>query len=109
VSDVLSMLAPDNEVRSMKWFKPERENEKPTLAQRARYAMLGRNEAPREADLGPIFELMKKIRESHERLNSIVHYREYEGDLQAQTEILIDECQILLLKLLQMRTSYFKP
>jgi hypothetical protein len=108
VSDVLSVLAPDNEVRSTKWFRPERENEKPTLAQRARYAMLGENEALGEADLEPILELAEKIRESHKTLNSVVHYRKYERDLQAQTEILIDECQVLLLKLLQMRMSYFK-
>lgn len=108
VSDVLSVLAPDNEVESMGWFKPERENEKPTLAQKARYAMLGRNETIGEVDLKPVFELMEKIRDSYQKLNSTVHYREYEGDLQAQTEILIDECQILLLKLLQMRTFYFE-
>lgn len=109
ISDLLCTLAPDDKVMETKWFKPERENGKPTQRQRARFTMLGTNNSLGEEQLKPIHELMNSIRNSYERLNPIAHLRDYEADLQAHTESLIDQCQVYLLKILEIRKSYFKP
>ena len=108
ISDLLCLLAPDDQVKTMEWFVPETKNRKPSQRQRARFAMLGRNDALTEADIQPIHELANDIRKAYEKLNKLAHIRKYEADLQRQTESLIDLCQIYLLKLLEMRKAYFK-
>jgi len=70
--------------------------------------MLGQNNTLAEDELISIFKLEEDIRDSYKNFNPIVHLRDYEKELQTQTEILIDLCQIYLLKLLQMREYYFK-
>jgi len=108
ISDLLHELAPDNEIMAMEWFKPETENGEPSHKQRARYAIVGRNRALGEVELEPILKLAKDIRDSYEEFNPIAHRRDYEYNLQAHTESLMDSCQIYLLKLLELREKYFE-
>ena len=109
ISDLLSFLAPDDEVIKTTWFNPERDNGLPTQRQRARYVMLGKNDSLEEEQLTTIYLLMDSIRYSYTKLSPIAHRRDYESDLQAQTESLINQCQIYLLKLLDNRKLYFEP
>lgn len=107
ISDLLCFLAPDREIKKISWFIPERENGLPTQKQRARYAMLGKNESLGDEQLTTIYEIMDNIRNSYTELNPIAHLRYYTSDLQNQIESLIDQCQIYLLKLLENRQLYF--
>lgn len=45
ISDLLHLLSPDDQVKAVPWFKKETERGDPTHRQRARYAMLGKNNA----------------------------------------------------------------
>lgn len=109
ISDLLFTLAPDDQVMAMEWFESLREDGKPTQRQRARFAMLGRNTSLGETELKPVYKLGKNIRNSYKELNKVAHLRKYEADLQGLTESLIDQCQVYLLKLLEIRKSYFTP
>lgn len=108
ISDLLITLASEEKVQSTKWFKPERDNGEPTQRQRAKYVILGMNDALSDEILKPIDELSKNIRDSYEKLNPIAHQRDYNSNLQALTESLIDAVQIYLLELLKLRNLYFK-
>lgn len=108
ISDLLHLLAPDDQVAEMEWFAPETENGRPSQRQRSRFAILGRNNALEEIELKAIYDLGDNIRDSYRRLNRIAHLRNYEEDLQRLTATLIDYCQIYLLKLLELRSIYFK-
>lgn len=70
--------------------------------------MLGQNNALGDEELKAIYTLSDDIRDAYVRLNKIAHLRDYSNDLQNLTESLIDQCQIYLLKLLEMRSTYFK-
>jgi hypothetical protein len=107
ISDILIRLAADEKVKEMSWFKPETPNGRPTQRQRAKYAILGENNALTDLDLQPIHHLSDSIRESYESLTELAHLRNYTNDLQKTTESLIDEVQIYLLKLLELRAKYF--
>jgi hypothetical protein len=109
ISDLLQILAPDKEVKAMSWFKIETEDGKPTQKQRAKFAILGINNELSDEDLESIYALSDSIRNMYQRLNLIVHYRgkDYPG-LQTMTENLIDEVQVYLIKLLDLRSRYFK-
>ena len=108
ISDVLQILAPDEKVKATTWFKPVRNTKRPTRKQRARFTMLGNNDALGEEELKSIFDLAKEIGKSYDRLSETAHLRDYDTDLQTQTESLMDSCQIYLLKLLEMREKCFK-
>lgn len=108
ISDVLCYLAPDEEVKKMNWFEKQRENGLPTQKQRARYAMLGTNNSLKTDQLLTIYQAMDNIRDSYNRLSPIAHLRDYDTNIQAQTENLIDQCQIYLLKILNNRELYYK-
>jgi len=107
VSAILTKLAPDEKVMEMEWFKPETPTGRPSQKQLAKYAILGRNTALSDPDLQPIHDLSDNIRASYESLNKLAHLRNYTNDLQKMTENLIDEVQIYLLKLLELRAAYF--
>jgi hypothetical protein len=107
ISDILIELAPDEKVVEREWFKPETSNGRPTQRQRAKYAILGKNAALSDSDLQPIQDLGDNIRSSYESLNKLAHLRDYTNDLQKMTENLIDEVQIYLLRLLELRERYF--
>ena len=109
ISHLLQILAPDDQVTTTEWFVPNPETKgNPTQRQRAKYAMFGRNDLLNEKELEPIFTLSDNIRNEYRKLNKITHLRKYEYDLQKRTEGLIDQCQIYILKLLEIRKSYFK-
>lgn len=108
ISDLLHLLSPDDQVKAMPWFKKETESGNPTQRQRARYAMLGQNNVLGDDELRAIYTLSDDIRDAYTKLNKIAHLRNYNTDLQKLTESLIDQCQIYLLQLLKMRSTYFK-
>lgn len=108
VSDLLHVLAPDDQVEAMEWFTPETKNGRPSQRQRAKFVIIGSNNILSEMELQPIYELSDNIRNSYKRLTQIAHLRDYETDLKWQTESLIGQCQIYLLKLLELRNIYFK-
>jgi hypothetical protein len=107
ISDILRILAPDDKVKSMRWFKIETREGNPSQRQRAKYAMVGSNDLLSDEVLKPIEDLSRNIRDSYEWLNEIAHQRDYTKDLQALTESIIDEVQIYLLELWRLRTRYF--
>jgi hypothetical protein len=109
ISDILIKLAPDEKVMKMEWFKPETREGRPSQKQRAKYAILGKNTALSDLDIQPIHDLSDNIRASYQSLTSLAHLRDYGNDLQKMTENLIDEVQIYLLKLLELRAIYFVP
>lgn len=107
VSDILIRLAPNEKVIEMDWFKPETEDGRPSQKQRAKYAILGKNTALSDSDLQPVQDLSKNIRTTYQSLSNLAHLRNYTNNLQKMTESLIDEVQIYLLKLLELRAIYF--
>lgn len=107
ISDTLHLLAPDEEVRSMSWFRPETEDGKPTQRQRAYYAMVGKNNEIDQDDLIATEELSKDIRESYRRLNKYAHLRDYAEDLEQYVVNLFNQSQVYLLKILEIRDRFF--
>jgi len=59
ISDTLQVLAPDEVIVRRPWFKPETDDGRPSHRQRARYAMVGKNDAIEYPDLIAINELSK--------------------------------------------------
>lgn len=108
ISDFLKTLAPDDNVKSMKWFQPETQTGKPSQKQRARYTMLGSNLELEDEELIPIYTMSEGIRDTYNHLSKIAHLRDYDVELQTLTENLIDQCQSYLLKIIKIRDSYFK-
>jgi hypothetical protein len=107
ISDLLDRLAPNERVMTVDWFKPERDNGNPTHFQRAKYAIIGSNRNLKDEDLKPIDDLSKNIRKFYKTLNKLAHQRDYTNELQKMTENQIDQVQIYLLNLLELRERYF--
>lgn len=108
ISDFLKTIVQDDKVKLAKWFKIETETGAPSQGQRAKYAIVGKNEMLHDEILTPIADLSKNIRDSYTMLSSIAHQRDYTHDLQVFTESIIDSTQIYLLELLKLRHIYFK-
>jgi hypothetical protein len=113
ISDTLQVLAPDSGIQETSWFSQNDPNRKPTQAERAYYAIVGKNPAVEQKDLKSAADLAKNIRESYEKLNKYTHERRSHPemtpeDLESQLVSVFNETQIYLLEILRMREKFFR-
>lgn len=113
ISDTLQVLASDSRMQETAWFSQNDPNRRPTQAERAYYAIVGKNPEVEEKDLKAIADLAKSIRESYEELNKYTHERGSHAevtpeDLENQLVSVFNETQIYLLEILRMREKFFR-
>jgi hypothetical protein len=113
ISDTLQVLAPDSGIQETSWFPQNNPNRKPTQAERAYYAIVGKNPAVEQKDLKSAADLAKNIRESYEKLNKYTHERRSHlemtpEDLESQLVSVFNKTQIYLLEILRMREKFFR-
>ena len=111
MSDFLQILAPDEEVKKVKWWKVETENGKPSQRQRVKYAIIGLQEETElpEEDITLIENLMNDARNRYKDLNEIAHARDRETEeLFPLLESYIGSCQKIIEDILILREKYRK-
>jgi hypothetical protein len=111
ISELLQVLAPEEQVKQAKWWKPETESKKPTQRQRVKYAIIGLAEQPllSDEDIDLIEALMNDARNRYEDLNEIAHARNQETeDLFPLLESYISTCQRIINDILKLRDEHFR-
>jgi len=109
ITNILNNFAPYEKVEHSFWFEPEKDSEgKTTRKQRIRYSMMGNNKEIEGIVFDMIIELVDNLFNEFDKLNKITHIQKFESDLEIRTENAMDQCQIHLLKLLDLRELYFK-
>ncbi len=111
ISILLQKLARDEDVMNSDWFKPEKDDGKPTQRQRVKYAILGKTDEGKltDEDLSPIDDNMKDLRNKYEELNPLAHERS-KVDLETLKNLLepiIKNGQDLIITLFELREKYY--
>lgn len=109
ITALLNRFAPREDVEFAWWFESDPDNDRrPTRKQRIRYAIVGNNKDISEKELDVIIELVNNLYKEFDKLNKVTHLQKYDTDLDSRTRGIFDQCQIHLLKVLELRESYFK-
>jgi hypothetical protein len=108
LTNILSEFAPHEKVKDAFWFKSETNDGSPTRRQRIRYSLMGNNKEIEGKVFESLTELIDNLFDEFDKLNKLTHLQKYESDLEKRTEDIMIQCQIHLLKLLDLREQYFK-
>ena len=107
INNILGHLAPDAKVMALPNYKSERDDRKgPSRSQRVRFVMQGSNTIINEADLKIIEDIVKSISSEFDNLSNLAKERNV-GDLEAYSRRVINDTQILIIKMLDARKEYF--
>ena len=104
--ETLDHLAPDAEVETQKWYKPEEKQTKPTMKQKARYILISRAQnrtqrASAEKMFGLIEELSGEVmRAVYNRASLATHVHQSKGEVQ-QIKRYVDTVLFDLLEIAQ--------
>lgn len=106
----LGHFGPDEKVIAKEGYISGRGNGKgPSWAQRAIYAICGKNKDIEETELRQIEVLTNSTNYHIEKLSEITKLRDsQDSEMQNLTEGVLDECQIYLLNMKEARKKYFK-
>jgi len=107
VTGLLNKLAPHEKVMEAWWYEQSPGAQRAKRNQRIRYAIVGNNNNISEKELKIIIELVDNLYKEFKRLNKITHQQQYERSLEVRIKGIIDQCQIHLLKVLELREIYF--
>jgi len=109
ITTLLNRFAPREDVKRAWWFEQDPNNKGTvTRRKRIRYAIAGNNKDISEKELEVIIEAVDHSYEEFDKLNKLTHLQEYEEDLVSRVKSTFDQCQIHLLKLIELRELYFK-
>jgi len=79
-----------------------------TRKQRIRYAIMGNNKNTSKKELENIIELVDNLYYEFDKLNKMTHQQREKKELEAKTKEIIDQCQIHLSKMIELREMYFE-
>jgi len=111
ISELLSLLSPDEEVKKAEWFIPDQSNNgNPTMRQKAKFAVIGMKESSEQIEeLKVIEEMSDKIRNVYQQLNPIAHDRNKNDEFIKLLKTYLNACQNIVLNLLDLVDNFRKP
>jgi len=108
ITNLLNKFAPHKDVKKAWWYKQHPDVNNATRKQRIRYAIMGNNKNTSKKELENIIELVDNLYYEFDKLNKMTHQQREKKELEAKTKEIIDQCQIHLSKMIELREMYFE-
>lgn len=108
ITNLLNKFAPHKDVKKAWWYEQHPDAKNATRKQRIRYAIMGNNKNISEKELENIIELVDNLYSEFDKLNKMTHQQRDKKELEAKTKEIIDQCQIHLSKMIELREMYFR-
>jgi len=107
ITGFLNEYAPHKDVKKAFWYEQDPTARNATRKQRIRYAIMGNNRSISGNQFEIIIDLVDNLINEYDRLNKTTHLQQYEKDLEVRTQEIFDQCQIHMLKLIELNEKYF--
>jgi len=108
ITNLLNKLAPHQEVKEAWWYEQHPDARNAIRKQRIQYAIMGNNENISEKELENIIELVDNLYREFDKLNKMTHQQRDKKELEAKTKEIMDQCQIHISKMIELREMYFR-
>jgi len=108
ITNLLNNYASHQDVKMAWWYEQHPDTKNATREQRIRYAIMGNNKNISERELKNIIELVNNLYREFDKLNKMTHQQKDEKELEGRAKGILDQCQIHLLKLIELREVYFR-
>jgi hypothetical protein len=90
------------------WYVQSSDTSRATRKQRIRYAIVGNNKSVSEKEFETIINVVDDLYVEFDRLNKITHQQKYDQSVETRVKGSLDQCQIHMLKVIELRETYFK-